>query len=474
MKQVGFKKLPPDLQSTIVRLQRPDQDRFVFFNKLSPLYWLPVAAAAVWLFYFLFATQDYLWEEWMFWIFASVTILLVLAAAFGLEKIIASKFARLKSGFIFTPDECLKVNGGCIESWNLKEIDALRYHEDLNEIELWSGNHEERVKTSQRFDAIKLANIFDEWKAGAKDGILANYEKEEFAYSGGAKYAATAAGAVICILLAGAISFGAKRMNLNYDDRQTWKRIDAIGTVEEYEGYKARHPRGIYAVEAEEKIGDILVKLKDEYKAKAKKSADPNAVSTLSAVLEQAARRPDRTVFVKVSETVSLDESLIKEMETKMGVKFDPFDYSIPRNGGEYRRNKVLIDIRQAFLPSLGNGAIKFELSDNPPENAPLIDVKLAINSDPKEMPYFRYVYFEDRRQSVTYYAGAKFDFDFTMKGADAAATSQVPYTALPKNLNTGLVDRRDMANYSFDKVYFSSVSEGFGKFLEQVFGFSE
>lgn len=474
MKKVGFNKLPPDLQNTIIRLQRPDQDRFVFFNKLSPIYWLPVGAAAVWLFYFLFATQDYLWEEWMFWIFASVTVIMVLAAAYAVKKIIASKFARLKSGFIFTPDECLKIGGGSVESWNLKEIDALRYHEDLNEIEVWTGNHEERIKTSQKFDAIKLADLFDEWKAGAKEGILANHKKGEFAYSAGVKYAQTAVAAIVCILLAGAISFGAKRMNINFDDRQTWKRIDSIGTVEECEGYKARHPNGAFAAEADRKIGDILVKLKDDYKAKAKKFADPNAVSALSTVLEQAARRPDRTIFVKLSETLSLDNALIKEMETEMGVKFDPFDYSIPKSGAEYRRNKMFGDIRQSFLSSLGNGAIKFELTDNPPENAPLIEVKLAINSDPKERPYYRYLHFEDRRQSITYYAGAKFDFDFQMKWAGAGAPYQVPYTGLIKDLNTGLVDRRDMANYSFDKVYFSSVSEGFGKFIEQVFGFAD
>ena len=473
MKKVGFKKLPRDLQNTVVRLQRPDQDRFVFFNRLSPLYWLPVAAAAVWLFYFLFATQDYLWEEWMFWIFASVTVIVTLAAAYSITKIVASKFARLKSGFVFTPDECLKVSGGRIESWNLKEIDALRYHQDPKEIEIWSGDREERIKTTQAFDAMKLADVFDEWKASAKNGVLADHEKPEFAYSAGAKYALTAVGAVVCVLLAGAISFGAKRMNVNFDDRQTWKRIDAIGTVEEYEGYKARHPNGLYAAEAERKIGDVLAKLKDDYKAKAKKSADPNAVAALSAVLEQAARRPDRTVFVKLSETVSLDEALIKKMEEGMGVKFDPFDYSIPRTGGENRRNKMFIDIRQAFLASMGNGAIKFEASDNPPENAPVIEVKLAINSDDKEMPYFRNVHVESGHRSITYYAGAKFDFDFSMKGGDLPAY-QVPYSAIPKDLGGRIVDRRDAANYSFDKVYFSSVSEGFGKFLEQVFGFSE
>jgi hypothetical protein len=410
----------------------------------------------------------------MFWICASVTVVVILAAAYAVKNIIESKFARLKSGFVFTPDECLKIGGGSIESWNLKEIDALRYHEDLKEIEVWRGNHEERIKTSQKFDAMKLADVFDEWKAGAKEGILAGYEKVAFAYSAGANYAKTAAGILVCILLAGAISFGAKRMNVNFDDRQTWKRVDSIGTVEEYEGYKARHPHGIYAAEADRKIGDVLVRLKDDYKAKVKKFADPNAVSALSTVLEQAARRPDRTIFVKVTETVSLDEALIKEMETKMGVKFDPFDYSIPRNGGEYRRNKIFGDIRISFLSSTGNGAIRFELSDNPPENAPLIEIKLAINSDPKEMPYYRYVHFEDRRQSITYYAGAKFDFDFQMKGSDGAAPYQVPYTGLIKDLNTGLIDRRDAANYSFDKVYFSSISEGFGKFIEQVFGFAD
>ncbi len=69
-------------------------------------------------------------------------------------------------------------------------------------------------------------------------------------------------GAVICVLLAGLISFGAKKMNANYDDRESWARTESFGTVEEYEAYKIRHPNGIYAAEADKKIGDILVKLK--------------------------------------------------------------------------------------------------------------------------------------------------------------------------------------------------------------------
>ena len=88
-------------------------------------------------------------------------------------------------------------------------------------------------------------------------------------------------------------------------------------------------------------------------------------------------------------------------------------------------------------------------------------------------MPYFRYVNYDGSRSNITYYAGAKFDFDFVMRGG-GPAFYQTGYTAIPKDLNTGLVDRRDMANYSFDKVYFGSVSEGFGKFIEQVYGISE
>lgn len=473
MKKISFKKLPRDEQSAIIRLQRPDTGRFVFFNRLSPLYWVPVAGFAFWLFYFLFATQYHLWEDWMFWIMASVTAVLALAAGYSLEKILASKFAKLKSGYMFTPDECLKVSGACVESWNLKEIDALRYHEDLGEIEVWTGDHEERIKTTQKLDAVRLQNAFDEWKANAGAGVLANYEKPEYAYSAVPKFAVNAAGAALCILLAGAISFGARQMNVNFDDRQTWQRVDSAGTVEEYESYKAKHPQGLFAGEADRKIGDILVKLKDVYKERAKKSADPNAVAALTGVLEDAARRPDRTIFVKINETLALDEDVIEQLESRMSVDFEPYDYAIPKNGVDYRRNKLLGDIRHTFTSVSGNGAIKFEITDNPPAGAPVVEVNLSIKSDKKELPYFQSRLFDGSRYSVTYYAGAKFDFDFVMKGSDSAFY-QTGYTAIPNNLQPGVADRRDMENYSFDKRYFSSVSEGFGKFIEQVYGISE
>jgi hypothetical protein len=60
------------------------------------------------------------------------------------------------------------------------------------------------------------------------------------------------------------------------------------------------------------------------------------------------------------------------------------------------------------------------------------------------------------------------------MKGSDPAASYQTGYTAFPKALNSGIFDPRDSKNYSFDKVYFGSVSEGFGQFIGQVFGFVE
>lgn len=474
MKKIAFKKLPHDAQNTIIRLQRPESDRFVFFTKLSPLYWLPIAGCAIWLFYLVFATQDYLWENWMFWIFAGATALAVLLAAYSLEKILTAKFAKLKTGFIFTPNECLKIDGGCIESWNLKEIDALRFHEDLNELELWSGSHEERIKTNQKLDAQRLTDLFDEWKGKAGKGILDDHEKAEYAYTGAPRLAMMGIGAVVCILIAGAISFGAKRMNVSHDDRQTWKRIDALGTVEEYEGYKARHPNGEYAAEADKKIGDILVKLTEGYKAKAKKSADQNAVSAYSKVLEEAARRPDRTIYVKYEETLDFDNAVLAKMKEEFGKEFEPYDYTFPKNAIDFRKNKTLVDIRQTFSATTGGGAIRFELTDNVPENAPWMKVTFSAKSDPQIMPYVRWSAWDGNKERVSYYPSGKLDFAFEMKGVGDDSHYQTGQSSIPKALNTGLFDPRDSENYRFERVYFSAHSEGFGKFLEQVFGLAD
>jgi hypothetical protein len=474
MKKISFKKLPHDVQNTIVRLQRPESDRFVFFGGLSPLYWLPVAGCAIWLFYLVFATQNYLWEEWMFWIFAGVTVAAVILGAYGLEKILATKFAKLKTGHIFTPNECLKISGESIESWNLEEIDALRYHEDLNELELWTGDREERIKTGQKLDAYRLTEAFDEWKANAGKGILDEYQKPAFSYTGAPKFAMLGIGAVICILLAGAISFGAKRMNVNYDDRQTWKRIDAIGTVEEYEGYKTRHPKGEFAAEADKKIGDILAKLTGDYKARAKKTADQNAVSAYSILLEEAARRPDRTIYVQYGETLDFDNAVLDKMKKEFEKSFEPYDYSFPKSAAEYRKNKMLIDLRQAFSSTSGGGAIKFELADTVPENAPWMKLTFSVKSDPVGLPYVRWSSWDGNKEHISYYPSGKIDFGFEMKGSTDASYYQTGQSAIPKAMNTGLFDPRDTQNYSFEKVYFSSHSEGFGKFIGQVFGLAD
>ena len=61
---------------------------------------------------------------------------------------------------------------------------------------------------------------------------------------------------------------------------------------------------------------------------------------------------------------------------------------------------------------------------------------------------------------------------------ANVRPTAQAPYhfeyVGQPMQLSPTFYDRRDKENYTFDKVYFGAVTNGFDKTWARTFGFSE
>ncbi len=114
---IAFDKLPQDVQAKIIGLQIPSEERFVFIPRLSVFNWLAIVVAIGWCVYMFSATQDYLWEYWMFWLFAAGSLILISLALYAILNIVLSKVAKLKNGFIFTTQDCpiftisFKVNG---------------------------------------------------------------------------------------------------------------------------------------------------------------------------------------------------------------------------------------------------------------------------------------------------------------------------------------------------------------------------
>lgn len=469
---IDFQKLPAEVQKQLIIIQRPAEDRFVFLRRITIFYWLAIAVAAGWLIYMFSATQDYLWQFWMFWIFAAVTLILVSIAVFCLVKIIAAKFSKLKTGCVFTADECIKTNGSRIEFWNLKELESFQFREDAKTIEFYVGERLEKIKAENADDANRLERYFNTIQSEAKEGMLANFAAPEFAYNGSKKYAAFAVGTLVTLGLAFGISYAAKRLNQNFDDEESWRRAERGIAIADFEEYKQRHPEGNHMADADRRISAILSGLKADYTKKIKGLAEENAVKTLGDVLENIGKQPNRAIYVKIKETRELDEAVIKELKEQTGLSINSYDYSVPPSNEAYRKEKVLKDLSVVFLPATKNASVKFEPSDNPPENSPVIDVNYLVKS---EKNYMRYNWFStDGSSTVNYNPMAKFIFDFSLKSPDTGSVYQTKYESEPKNLNTGLVDSRDAANYTFDKVYFGSVSESFGKFLERKFGFSE
>jgi hypothetical protein len=469
---LAFDKLPKDVQTQLTRLQIPAADRFVFFPRPSVFYWLTIAVAVGWCIYMFSATQDYLWEYWMFWLFAGGSMLIISLALYSILKIVLSKVAKLKNGFVFTTDECIKTNGNRIEFWGLKELEGIQFREDIKTIEIWIGERVEKIKFEHLSDAVKLESLFDEWRKQSKESFLTNYAKPEFAFNKSMKYAAVLGMLIAFLALSFGVSYAAKAMNRNFDDRQSWKRTETATTIAEYEDYKQRHPQGNYVAEADRKISGIFSKLKDDYTSKTKKTADENAVKGLSEFLENVGKLPNRTIYVKINEKRELDDAVVKKMKQATGYSISTYDYSIPPTEEAFRKDILSKDLSLVFLPATRNASINFEMSDNPPPNTTVLNVDYVVKSLEN---FYEYNWYSNGSITTFYNPAAKFEFDLTLKSEDAKELYKTNYVSqFVKLTNTGLVDSRDAANYSFDKVYFASVSEDFSKYLSRQFGFTD
>jgi hypothetical protein len=469
---LAFDKLPADIQTKLIELQTPGENRFVFIPRLSKLYWLAIAAGIGWCVYMFASTENYLWESWMFALFAAGSLLFVSLALFSIYKIANAKFAKLKDGYVFTTDECVKTKGNSVEFWSLRELEGFSFREDIKTIEVWIGERVEKIKAENTGDADALEQVFVEWHNHARESFLAAFAKPGTAYNGSKKYAALAGGLIALFVLSFGVSYAAKLMNRNYDDERTWQRLAKGTSVADFEEYKQRHPTGSHKAEADGKISEIFGKLKDDYAKKVKKTADENAVNALLQVLESAGKLSNRTIYVRINEKRELDDAVVKKMKAQTGLSISGYDYSIPPGEEANRKKKLLDDLSLVFITATRPASINFEMSDEPPAGSTTIDLNYVARSVEN---FYRFYWSSNGSLTLFYNPAAKWEFNMTIKSADARELYKTDYVSLMSNLGGGqYFDMRDAANYSFDKVYFNSVSQDFNNYLSKQFGFTE
>ena len=159
-------------------------------------------------------------------------------------------------------------------------------------------------------------------------------------------------------------------------------------------------------------------------------------------------------------------------MKQTTGYPISTYDYSIPPSEEPFRKDKLLKDLSLVFLPATRSASMNFEMSDNPPANCTTIDLNYVARSVEN---FYRYNWYSNGSMTTFYNPAAKFEFEMLLKAPDGAELYKTNYVSMFSNLgSTGLVDPRDAANYSFDKMYFTSVSEDFMKYLGRQFGFTE
>lgn len=466
--KLSFAKLPQEIKNKLLILQKRGDDRIVFSAKLSILYWVGLAAAIFWFIYLFAATQNILWEDWMFWLFAGLTFIATLILVFCAFKILKFYLAKLKNTFVFTRNEFMILDSDSVEAWNLKQIEAVRYLEDTKRLEVWSGERQIFVPVSFEKEAHEIVDVFDEWKANAGKGLLKDFQKTEFAYKSVKSILLYVGGAAAALVLAGILSFTAQKLNRNSDDRLIWEQTLRENTIESYEKYKSAHPNGAFIAEADAKIGEYVGKLKTDYETTVKKDYNPDAFKTFLSVLDKVSKNPERKIYVKITEKRELDDAVVEKMKNEYRLSIYPYYSTIPANLEEDRKNKLFGDIRQVFYKFAKNNLVNFEKTDNLPTDKPTIEINYTAKSE--EM-YYSFFMITGGGGQTSYYPGARYYFDFSLKTGDSEAPFETKFDILPPKLKTGTFNEKDAVNYSFEKIFFATVSESYGAFLAQQFG---
>lgn len=466
--KLSFGKLPQELQNKLLILQRRGDERIVFPSKLSAFYWVGLAAAIGWFVYLFAATQTILWEDWMFWLFAGLTFIASVILVFCAFKIFGFYLAKLKNTYVFTRDEFMILDSDAVEAWNLKEIEAVRYLEDTKRLEVWIGERQIFVPASFEKEAREIVEVFDDWKEQSGKGLLDDFRKPQFAYQPAKTVLLYAGGFVAALVFTGVLSFAAQTLNRNSDDKMIWEQTLRENTVESYEKYKVAHPNGAFVAESDAKIGEFVGKLKTDYETNVKKDYNPDAFRTFSSVLDKVSKQPERKIYVKITEKRELDDAVVKKLKETYGISIYPYYSTIPANLEEERKNKVFGDIRQVFYKFAKNNLVNFEKTDNLPTDKPSIEVNYTARSE--EM-YYSFFMITGGGGQTSYYPGARYFFDFSMKTGGAETPFETKFDILPPRLNSAAFSEKDAVNYSFEKVFFGTVSEGYGNYLAQQFG---
>lgn len=467
---LAISKLPTDVREKLADLQQPADDRFVFLLKPAKWNWIAVPALVGWLAYLFASTQAYIWEWWMFALLLGGTILFTVLAVFSVYRLVRAKTAKISDGSIFTHNECIVTSGDSLEFWPLSDLEGFQYREDIKTIEIWVGTRLVKLKADD--DAQRLYDIFTDWRSRSGPSFLTDFANSGTAFRPASRLVAIGGLAVAGIIIATALTFTASAVNRNYDDGRTWARVQNATTVADFEEYVRTHPNGSYRAEADRKINEIYTRVGQEYKQKIKKNANEKAVAALTGILSKAGEMPARKIYVTVREKLELDDAVVKKMRSETGYQIATYDYSVPPADGPYRREELSGDLGVAFVPVLKPASFEFVLSDAPPANSLVADI--SFTAKPVET-FYRYVWFSNGRPTTFFKPAAQFDFEFVLKGTDGGELYRTTYTSLFTNLgSTGIVDQRDAANYSFDKMYFNSVSEDFSNHIAREFGIIE
>lgn len=470
MTNADFKKLPSETQDRLLAIQAGANGSYVFLDKVSLINLLPAGFVVGWLIYGYSTSQNVQWQPWMFWLIFAVSVIAFPLALLGLVRFISPKVSKIKSGHMVTPNEYLKVKGRQVQFIGLKNIEALRLLEDDKQIEIWSGSHEERIDVQDVDLAAKLDGEFDSLKESAVDELGPILSDRKYAYSKGLSGALMLVGVIIAALVGGGVAVGLNSLNLRYSENVAWQQAKTAGTIESIEAFKAQFPNGYFTAEADRSIGSIIAKVKENYTAKVKKGANPESVTAFAAFLDAIAKQPDRKVFIKINEVREVDAGLVATLEDQFGITVSSYESSVPV-ASQPRKDKVFSDLKLLLSSATERGFVNAELVDELPQGVPSIEMTLTIK--PVRSVY-RMTNFEGGRYYTNNHPVASFLFDMTLNNGDSAAPFKMQYFGQATQINTGLYDTRDRDNFSFDKMLFLTVMNGFDKHFETTFGLAE
>jgi hypothetical protein len=441
-----------------------------------------IVAAIVWFAVLLFnLTNDYLWSQLQKTIFVVITVVAVIALAYGTNRVFRWFTSRLKCYFFITPLYFIRAQFDDVCYWRLNQlVDVKVVHHYYNGaytnttlgLIFDEGQHTISVKGQQvAQDVLVKVGLYQTFlnDAVAKNDVayltanddfreLRGQIRQEFSPSG--KFPKWLIPFAAALVLGVTVLFTAFKLNGYYDDKKSWDSAQSINRASAYRNYIKNHPQGRRVNEAQQKIQQLYDVAAKRYETSRKSGYDKQASDAILQALNYAKTTQNYRVRVIFERHNEIPEDAAEKLKKKFGVqKILSFGDAFDEYKMGQREKSLLYVVSSAFKEVIPEDVL--ELTDNCANECVTFLVNYKVKAGET-------LYYRDSEATVslaerTFYPSIFIDWDFEIRIPKQTESYKFSLKSNPAETITYAGYYGD--NPSKDTVYDSMVMSAFNDF---------